>query len=178
MLIGVRASEQMTAAQKAVYDRIASGPRGGVPYPFLAMLDSPVLCDVIQGVGETIRYKTEMIDRQREIAICAAASAFGSGYEWNYHDALMIRCGMTPNERGSVLDGSGAALAPAEAAIVKYVHVAIREHRADHDLLGVIAAAFGRTVAAEVTAIAGYYPMLALFLSAGALDMPLPEKPE
>lgn len=175
MLIGARHPDDMSAAQKHVHDTIANGPRGGVPYPFFAMLDSPVLCDAVQGVGEAIRYKTEMTDRQREIAICAAASAYGSGYEWGYHDALAIKCGMTRDERASVLDGTGAALDPAEAAIVRYVHTAILQRRADLDLLATIADAFGRSVATEVTAIAGYYPTLALFLKAGELDTPLPE---
>lgn len=176
MLIGARSPEEMTEAQRNIHDLIASGPRGGVPYPFFAMLDSPVLCQAIQGVGEAIRYKTEMTDRLREIAICAAASAYGSGYEWNYHDALAVKCGMTAEERASVLDGSATALAPEEQAVVHYIHIAVRENRADAGLLSRIVEGFGRTIATELTAIAGYYPMLALFLSAGALDSALPEK--
>ncbi|MFV0333339.1 MAG: hypothetical protein ACK5JR_04630 [Tropicimonas sp.] len=177
MLIGTSPSGEMTPEQKAVHDAIASGPRGSVPLPFLAMLDSPVLCDAIQNVGEAIRYRTVMDDRLREIAICAAAAAWGSGYEWGQHDALAVKCGLSPAERAGVLDGSGAALAPAEAALVAYVFAAVRERRADQALLGRVAGAFGRNVATEVTAIAGYYPMLALFLSAGQLDSPLPDVP-
>lgn len=177
MQIGASPSGRMTEEQRAVHDTIANGPRGGVPLPFLAMLDSPALCDAIQNVGETIRYNTEMTDRLREIAICAAAAAFGSGYEWGYHDELAVKCGLNPAERQSVLDGSGAALAPAEAAIVAYVFVAVRERRIDQTLLATISSSLGRVVATEVTAIAGYYPLLALFLSAGQLDTPLPTEP-
>ncbi|MFV0334160.1 MAG: carboxymuconolactone decarboxylase family protein [Tropicimonas sp.] len=177
MLIGAPPSGAMTPEQQAVHDTIASGPRGSVPVPFFAMLDSPVLCEAIQGVGEAIRYRTTMSDRLREIAICAAAAAYGSGYEWNYHDALAVNCGLSPAERASVLDGTGAALPPAEAAIVTYVFAAVRESRADQTMLATMATAFGRTAATEVTAIAGYYPLLALFLNAGQLDTPLPATP-
>lgn len=174
MRIGASPSGTMTPAQKAVHDAIANGPRGSVPLPFFAMLDSPVLCDAIQGVGEAIRYKTEMSDRLREIAICAAAAAWGSGYEWDYHDKLAVKCGLSPAERQSVLDGSGRALDPSEKAIVDYVFGAVRDRQAAPAPLAAIAEAFGRAVATEVTAIAGYYPLLALFLDAGQLDSPLP----
>ncbi len=177
MLIGAVNLETMTEAQKAVHEGIADGPRGSVPKPFFGMLDCPVLCETIQGVGAAIRYKTSIPDRQREIAICAAAAAYGSGYEWGYHDALAVTAGMSPTERASVLDGSGSALAPGETAIVAYVFAAVRERRADKAMLARIVDAFGREAATEVTAIAGYYPLLALFLSAGDLDSPLPDPP-
>ena len=35
------APDAMSAAQRAVYDSIASGPRGGVRGPFIALLHNP-----------------------------------------------------------------------------------------------------------------------------------------
>lgn len=174
MQIGAARAEDMTDAQRAVYDGIAGGPRGGVPLPFFAMLDSPALCNAIQLVGETIRYRTTMSDRLREIAILSVAAAVGSGYEWSYHDALAVKAGLTPVERASVLNGSGAGLQAGEGSLVRYTFTAIREHRADRRLLAELTATFGREAATEVTAIAGYYQLLALYLSAGDLDTPLP----
>ena len=176
MLIGEKDLAAMTADQRAVHDRIAAGPRGSVPSPFFAMLDSPGLADAIQAIGETIRYRTQMSDRLREIAICAAAAAFGSGYEWDYHDRLGIAAGLDRAERAGILDGTGSGLPPQEAAVVAYVFTAIRERRADQEILATIVEAHGREIATEITAICGYYPLLGLFLSAGALDTPLPRE--
>lgn len=175
MLIGSDTLEGMSRDQKALLEVIRAGPRSGVPTPFLAMLDSPGLCDSIQRVGETIRYRTAMSDRLREIAILAAAAAYGSGYEWNYHDALAIKAGLTRSQRQSILDGTGGAFDVSESAVVRYIFVAVQQRRADQGLLGMITTSFGREIATEVTAIAGYYPILALFLSAGGLDEDLPE---
>lgn len=175
MQIGAARPEDMSQTQRAVHDAIARGPRGGVPLPFFAMLDSPALCQAIQSVGDTIRYRTTMSDRLREIAILAAAAAWGSGYEWDYHDALAIKAGLTQSERTAVLDGSGADLGAGEGALVRYIFTAIRERRADQALLAELASKLGREAATEATAIAGYYPLLALFLSAGELDTDLPE---
>lgn len=175
MTIGARDPEMMSAQQRAVYDQIAGGPRGSVPTPFLAMLDSPVLCAAIQGVGEAIRYRTTLSDRLREIAILAAAAAYGSGYEWGYHDRLAVVAGLTLAERQSILDGTGQAFSPDEAAIVTYVRTAVSKRHANQDNLARLVAAYGAEIAAEITVIAGYYPLLALFLNAGKLDTPLPE---
>lgn len=176
MLIGESDLQKMQPAQRAAYDIIASGPRGGVPYPFLAMLDAPKFAEAIQGVGEAIRFHGTLSPRLREVAICAAAAAYGSGYEWQYHDEIAIRLGMTADERQSVLEGSGTGLANAETLTVRYVHSAIRSRAADLELLGQLVADVGREAATEITVIAGYYPLLALFLSAGELDSALPER--
>ncbi len=45
--------EQMTDEQRAVVDAIQSGPRGaGLRGPFNALVRSPVLCDLVQRVGD------------------------------------------------------------------------------------------------------------------------------
>lgn len=165
----------MTAEQEAVYAAIAAGPRGGVPLPFLAMLDTPKLAGAIQSVGEAIRFSSKLDDRLREIAILAAAAAWGSGYEWAYHEDIARRLGMTAADLSAVRDGSGVGLIAVEAAIVRFVFTAIREHRAGRDDLRCLVELLDRERATEVVAIAGYYPLLALFLSAGELDTPLPE---
>ncbi len=175
MLIGETDPERMLPAQRAAYDLIGSGPRGGVPLPFLAMLDAPGFAEAIQGVGEAIRYKGVLDARLREVAILAAAAAWGSGYEWGYHDAIAAKLGMTAAERQAILDGTGQGLSEAEALCLKYVWGAVLNRSADQELLGGLVAALGREAATEITVIAGYYPLLALFLSAGQLDTPLPE---
>lgn len=175
MLIGASNIEGMNPVQRAVHDRIAAGPRGGVPRPFLALLDSPGLAEAVQAVGEAIRYKGVLIDRHREIAILAAAAAFGSGYEWRYHDAIAAEIGISTAERQAVLNGGGDALSPVEAAIVGYVFAAVRERVAARDHLAQLVGLIGREAATEVTVIAGYYPLLALSLNAAGLDEALPD---
>ena len=46
---------KLTEAQKAVYERISSGPRGGVRGPFKALLQAPELGDLVQAVGGRIQ---------------------------------------------------------------------------------------------------------------------------
>lgn len=176
MLIGEQDYETMTPVQKSTYDTIAAGPRAGVPLPFLAMLDAPDFANAVQGVGAAIRFKGSLPDRLREVAILAAAAAYGSGYEWGYHDEIADQLGLTKTERAAILDGSGTGLLGAETTCVQYVMSAVTSRRADPKLLGKLVTAIGRQQATELTLIAGYYPLLALFLSAGELDSMLPHQ--
>lgn len=176
MLIGAQDTETMTPLQKQTYDMIAAGPRGGVPYPFLAMLDSPGLANVIQAVGAEIRFSGELSDLLREVAIMATAGAFGSGYEWDYHVRIARDLGMseaiiTATLTGDVKNLDGDAVS---ASIIQLCRASVIERRVPQDLLAALVAAIGRTAASEVVAISGYYVLLAAFLSAGQLDHPLP----
>ena len=175
MPIGAADPDRMTPEQRAVHDRIATGPRGGVPRPFLAMLDSPGLADAIQGVGAALRFSGALADDVREIAILATAGAFGSGYEWDYHEPIARRAGVSDAVIAAARTGDVTALTDAEvaAAVITVCHRAVRDNRVEREVLAQVAARLGRVAATEVVAIAGYYPMLALFLAAADLDHPL-----
>ncbi|PZQ48195.1 MAG: hypothetical protein DI556_15355 [Rhodovulum sulfidophilum] len=177
MLIGARDKDAFTPVQRRTYDLIASGPRRDVPYPFLAMLDAPGLADAIQAVGAAIRFDGALDAPAREVAIMAAAGAFGSGYEWDYHAAIARDLGMSEAVIAATLSGAVETIPEDRAAclVITLCRAAVREHRVPPDTLAELAALLGRTAASEVVAISGYYPLLALFLSAGGLDHPPPE---
>jgi 4-carboxymuconolactone decarboxylase len=160
MLIGARDPQTMT-------------PRKDVPLPFLAMLDVPDLADAIQNVGARIRFSGALDPRLREVAILATAAAFGSGYEWDYHEPIGRNLGLGAGEIAAIRAG-GLCGRPADDAIVAVCRAAVRERRIPEEPLRTLVVLIGRGAASEVVAIAGYYQMLALFLAAGALDHPLP----
>src|SRR3974377_270837 len=64
--------EQMTDAQKRVYDEIA-GSRGGVRGALVRRLGAPELADRWQRLGEYVRYKTSLPARLNEFAIIITA---------------------------------------------------------------------------------------------------------
>lgn len=173
MLLGARDLSEMTPLQRATYDMIAAGPRGGVPFPFLAMLDAPNFAEAIQSVGEAIRFHGQLSDRLREVAILSAAAAYGSGYEWGYHEKIARDLGLGDAELDGIRSGTGADLSEVERASVQFIFSAVLERRADHQLLERLVALLDRTRATEIVTIAGYYPLLALFLAAGGLDTTL-----
>ena len=48
--------ESLDAAQQAVWDRMASGARGGVKGPFQALITSPELCARVEQLGVFVRF--------------------------------------------------------------------------------------------------------------------------
>lgn len=171
MLIGANDLGTMTPEQRRVYDQIASGPRKDVPLPFLAMLDAPHLADSIQAVGSAIRFSGALAGDLREVAILATAAAFGSGYEWGYHERIAKSMDMPEDWLAACRTGDAKGVDDRSvAAIIEICWASVKERRVPLDLLAYLAQSLGRGAASEVVAISGYYPLLALFLSAGQLD--------
>ena len=87
----------MSSAQKTVFDEIAGGPRGGVRGPFLPLLNSPVLADKVQKLGQFVRYECSIPWKLRELAILVTAFHWKAQYEWFAHESEAIKAGLTQN---------------------------------------------------------------------------------
>ena len=81
---------KLTPEQRKVYEAIASGPRGGVRGPFLALLHVPELADRIQHLGELIRYNTSLGRKLSELAIIVTARGLRCQYEWFAHSKICL----------------------------------------------------------------------------------------
>src|SRR3954470_539748 len=77
--------ESMDPAQRAVYDRIVSGPRGKIQGPLRAVLHNAELADKWQALGALLRYGTSLPPRLSEIAILVTGRACNSPFEWYAH---------------------------------------------------------------------------------------------
>ena len=77
--------DEMSAEQRAVHDRIASGPRGGVRGPLALWLHRPELADNAQALGRYCRYETCLPPRLSELAILTTARIWVAAYEWQAH---------------------------------------------------------------------------------------------
>ena len=161
-----------TAEQQAVVDLIVAGPRGSVPSPFYAMLDSPPLTLAIQEVGAMIRFGSTLPDAQRELAVLATAGAVGCGYEWNYHAPIGRAAGLTPAAIAATLpDASADQVGGPDATLIGFCR-ALAARNADIGQVAEAVTLFGRTGATEIIAIVGYYALLASFIKLGGFDRP------
>ena len=161
-----------TEDQRRIVDLIASGRRGSVPSPFLAMLDVPHLAEVIQEVGATIRYRSTLQDAHREIAILATAGAVRCGYEWNHHAPIARKAGLSEDVIQSTRPGAAPAPSEPEATIIALCQELVANNIAKPKTLAAAIEQLGRTGASECVAIAGYYGLLANFIKTGGFDEP------
>lgn len=75
----------LTAEQREVYDRIASGPRGAVQGPLRVWLQSPEMADRAQALGQYARYDSALPAVLSELAILVAARIWSARMEWAHH---------------------------------------------------------------------------------------------
>jgi 4-carboxymuconolactone decarboxylase len=178
----------LDADQRAVYDAITTGPRAQGPQlfrltdeegrlegPFNAFLVQPRLGGALQALGSAVRYRSDLPDRAREIAILVVSRHWDSAFEWYAHEAVGRQAGLTDAELQAIEDGRFDDLEPAEAIVAR----ATAELAASGDLTdesyAVTVTALGVAGVFELTTLVGYYATLALQLR--VFRVPAPSMP-
>ena len=163
----------MTPEQRRVHDAIVTGPRGKLVGPLRAAIHRPELADKWQQLGALLRYGTSLSPRLSELAILATARHWDCQFEWYAHDPPAQAAGLLP----VVIDAIRHNLRPEfrtadEEVVYDYVTELLQTHFVSEptykralELLGVVA-----TV--ELTALVGYYSMVAMTLNAHELPLP------
>jgi len=72
----------MTPRQTEVAAAIASGPRGSIRGPFLALIHHPDLADKVQSLGEHLRYGAKISPANIEFVVLIVARHMNCQYEW------------------------------------------------------------------------------------------------
>jgi 4-carboxymuconolactone decarboxylase len=171
--IPLPAPETMTPEQRRVYDAIVKGPRGTLVGPLRAALHRPELADKWQQLGELLRYRTSLPPDLSEVAVLVTARRWNCQVEWYMHEIAARKAGVD----APVIADIKARRAPT---------VAGKDPRLIHDyaleLVGsgtvseaTYAAAherFGAVALVELTALIGYYTMVAMTLNAHEIPLP------
>jgi len=166
--------EHMNPDQRRVHDKIVSGRRGKIQGPLRAALHSAELADRWQALGELLRYNTQLTPRQSELAILVTGRACCSPFEWYAHRLEAEKAGIETAVIEAILaQAPPRGLAPDEAAIVQYA-VELNQHNSVCDATYAEALAWlDERRLVELTALVGYYTMVAMTLNAH--EIPLPE---
>jgi 4-carboxymuconolactone decarboxylase len=164
----------MDSAQRAVYDKIISGPRGRIQGPLRAALHNAELADKWQALGALLRYGTTLPPRLSEIAILVTGRACNSPFEWYAHRAEAEKAGIEqPIIEALLAQIEPPSMSEDDAAVYHYA-VELNRHRSVSDATYAVALArFGERAVVELTALIGYYTMVAMTLNCH--EIPLPE---
>jgi 4-carboxymuconolactone decarboxylase len=168
----------MTAEQRCVYEAVASGPRGIVQGPLLAALHRPELADKWQQLGELLRYRTSLPPQLAEIAILVTAQRSRCQLEWHLHEGFADKAGVPR----AVIDDIHAGRRPTSA---EPQMLAIHDYAAElQEWRAVSEATYQRVLdgwgvvgVVELTALIGYYTMVAMTLNAHEFPLPAGVKP-
>jgi 4-carboxymuconolactone decarboxylase len=156
----VKNLETLTPEQRRVHDAIMSGPRGRVAGPFPTLLRVPEICDNIQRLGAFLRYGATVSGKVGEIIILVTARYWACHYEWFAHEPLARKEGASEATIAEIKAGKRPT-DPDAALIHDVAHALYDKHALDEALYGKALARFGEEGVLELSAMIGYYAMLA-----------------
>ena len=165
--------QKLDPAQRKVYDSIASGPRGGVRGPFLALIHVPELTNRIQHLGEYLRFNTSYPPRLSEFAIIVTARHFNCQYEWHAHAPLAVKGGLAQAVVDAVRDKRRPQNMQAdETAVYDFVSELVGNNKVSDAAYQRVVDQFKITGAVELAGLTGYYIMIAMTLLAHEVPLP------
>jgi 4-carboxymuconolactone decarboxylase len=165
--------QHMTTEQQRVAQTIASGPRGGVRGPFVALLRSPELADRIRSVGDYVRFESELPPQLRELAILLVARFWSAHYEWHAHQQAALKAGMNAEIPEAIAQcRRPASLSSDEALIYDFISQLLSNRDVADETYRATIERFGEKSVVELIGTAGYYSMISLVLNANRTPVP------
>ena len=166
--------ETMDADQRRVHDKIIAGRRGRIQGPLRAALHNAELADRWQALGELLRYNTTLTPRESELAILVTGRACNSPFEWYAHRLEAERLGIEAPVIEAILAQTTPPGLTGNDAVVVQVATELNARNSIADATYAQALALlGERKLVELTALVGYYTMVAMTLNAH--EIPLPE---
>ena len=165
--------DSMTAEQRAVYDTVVGGPRGAVIGPLRAALHSPELADRWQRLGEILRYRLTLPKRLGELAILVTARRWNAELEWVVHAEAALAAGLAPKVIEAIRAGDPPAFSdPDEAEVYAFARELQLSGRVGDPVYDAVRTRWGERGVVELTALTGYYTMVAMTLNAHRIPLP------
>ena len=176
--------EEMTPAQRALAERIRSGPRANVAgsaatagtspgSPFSVFLRSPEVGEHLQRVGSYIRFKSSLGFKLNELAILITARHWNAQYEWFAHHRLALQAGLDPEIAKAIAQGNRPSNMPAEEAIIYDFCTELHQQKAVSDPTYQAALQrFGEQGLMDLIAVNGYYSLVAMVLNVDRTPIP------
>ena len=165
--------EDMNAEQRRLHDSVVSGPRGQMIGPLRAAIHSPELASAWSTLGELLRYRTCLPPRLNELAIIVTGRRWTAQVEWWVHARAAVVAGV----RQEIVDAIAALESPdfdddAELEVYEFARALQQTGRVPADTYDAVLSRWGARGVVELTAVIGYYTMVAQTLNAHQLPLP------
>jgi len=160
------AREAMNDAQRAAADELTAGPRKGVKGPFIALLRSPELLARVQKVGEVLRFGSVLPARVTEFATLVISRDWTQQFEWAVHVPLALKAGTDAATIADLAQGRRPPTMNDDEALVHDFCRELVDRRGVSDAsYRAVLARWGEQGVVELTAIAGYFTLMAMVLN-------------
>lgn len=166
--------EELDEAQQTVWDKVVSGPRGKVVGPLRAAIHNAELARHWSALGESLRFGTSLGKRLSELAIVVTGRRWSAQVEWYVHARVAAENGVEPDVIEAIRHGRPPRFTqPDDALVYEYARLLLQVGNVSDHLHARATARFGVKGVVELTALVGYYSMVAMTLNAH--EVPLPD---
>lgn len=163
----------MTPDQLKVYEEIVGGPRERIVGALRAAIHCPELADRWQKFGALLRYDVSLPVRLKEIVILVTARRWNSQVQWQVHVTYAREAGVPDPIIEAIRHGRSPAFVDrAEAAIYDYARELLERGEVSSELYENVLQNLHEVGVVELTALIGYYSMVAMTLSAHEIPLP------
>lgn len=166
-------ADSMTDEQRRVYQAMMNGPRRSPPVgPLAAAMHRPELAEKWSDLGLVLRFNSSFEPRIREFVILLTGRFWDCQFEWFSHEGEARKAGLSDTTIETLRRGGHSFSARDEQAIHDYAIELLRDHRVTDATYKRIHDAYGTAGAVELTALIGYYAMVACTLNAHEIGVP------
>lgn len=164
---------ELSEAQQAVFARIVAGKRKKVVGPLRVALHSPELADRWQAFGEFLRFGSSLPLPVSELAIIATGRHWNCQVEWAIHSKIAAEAGLSPEVIETIRSAGQPGFSDQTQFLAyEYVRELLEFGQVSDDSYQALLAAVGTVPVVELTALVGYYSMVAMTLNAHHVPVP------
>jgi len=176
---------ERSRAQVRFVKEILKGARGGGDQspqaaeqilaggPFNAWMRSPELGDLLQKVGEYVRFRSSLPRRISEFAILITARHWTAQYEWYFHRPLAVKAGLKVSVANALAERrTPRGMAPDEAAVHAFCTQLYRDTRVRDAAFKRIVDLFGERGLIDLVGLCGYYTAVSMTLNVAEAPLP------
>jgi 4-carboxymuconolactone decarboxylase len=165
--------EQLSVAQRNVYEAIVSGPRGRVRGPLAIWLHRPELANRAQALGQYCRYGSSLEQRLSELAILTMGALWKAEFEWWVHYPIALKAGVSE----AVADAIGEGREPVfekedEAVVYGFIRTLVDARSIPDELYRRASDVLGRDRLVDLVGLAGYYTLISMTLNVFKIGLP------
>lgn len=169
------ADGEMDAVQRALAEAIAATRHGNVSGPFAIWLRAPEIAARADVYGTVLRLQTDLPDHIIELTILLAARYAMAHYAFATHRHLAIEAGIDEAVIEAIEGGEMPNIQdPTTKAAYRFVIELLYEGRASDQVLEGVVEKLGLKCLTELTAVTGFYSMIAVTIN--AFEAPAPNR--
>jgi 4-carboxymuconolactone decarboxylase len=165
--------EKYSDEQKKAAEEFLAARKVPVFGPFNPLMYSPQVMNQARAMGDYLRYNSAIGNTLSELVILITAREWNQDYEWYVHHAIALTVGIKPEIVDAIADGRRpTGMGEDEEIVYDFLSELHRNKRVSDRTFERAEKRFGKKGVVDLTAINGYYTLLAMEMNVARYEIP------